>query len=234
MYTKGNTVYTQMSMGILGPLMTAAKPRGATGVQIGEGQARGMVMQGAAMVFYQKGARGASVEDILEAARISRRTFYRLYEGKDDVLLALYKMGTDRLIAECERVAATKSDPLDLVAGFIDAHLRNAGQLGRMVFVLGGEASRQESILHPARMEAHQKLVEILATRMPPADPFLTRGLLLALEGVVRIMLEECDEGRKVTPAALARVRRVTMRMATSSIAAEGPRIAPIPLPPES
>lgn len=220
---------TNVSTGILQRLMTAAKARGATGVQIGEAQARGMVMQGAAMVFYAKGARAASVEDILEAARISRRTFYRLYESKDDVLLALYKFGTDRLITECERVAKEKTDPIDIVTGFIEAHLRNAGQLGRMVFVLGGEASRQESILHPARMEAHAKLVEILMATMPPHDQLLTRGLVLALEGVVRMMLEECDEGRKVTPAALSRARRVMMRMATASIAGDGPQVAPIP-----
>jgi AcrR family transcriptional regulator len=213
--------------------MTAAKPRGATGVQIGEQQARGMVLQGASIVFYAKGARAASVEDILEASRISRRTFYRLYESKDDVLLALYKMGTDRLIGECERIAKEKSDPIDIVAGFIEAHLRNAGQLGRMVFVLGGEASRQESILHPARMEAHARLVEILKTTMPPHDQLLTRGLVLALEGVVRMMLEECDEGRKVTTVAIGRARRVMMRMATSSIAGEGARVAPIPEPPK-
>jgi hypothetical protein len=100
-----------------------------------------------------------------------------------------------------------------------------------MVFVLGGEASRQESVLHPARMEAHRKIVEILSAKMPPADPLLTRGLLLALEGVVRMMLEECDEGRKVTPAAVERVRRVMMRMATATIAGEGPQVAPIPVP---
>ncbi|MBZ0234120.1 MAG: TetR/AcrR family transcriptional regulator [Deltaproteobacteria bacterium] len=213
--------------------MTAAKPRGATGVQIGEAQARGMVMQGAAMVFYQKGARAASVEDILAAARISRRTFYRLYESKDDVLLALYKVGTERLVDECARVARERTDPIHVVEGFIDAHLRNATQLGRMVFVLGGEASRQESILHPARMEAHARLVEILTAKTPPHDPWLTRGLLLALEGVTRMMLEACDEGRKVTPAAVARVRRVMLRMATASIAGEGPQVAPVPLPPE-
>ncbi len=213
--------------------MTAAKPRGATGVQIGEAQARGMVMQGAAMVFFQKGARAASVEDILEAARISRRTFYRLYESKDDVLLALYKVGTDRLVTECARVAQERTDPIHIVEGFIDAHLRNAQQLGRLVFVLGGEASRQESILHAARMEAHATLVDILTEKMPPHDPWLTRGLLLALEGVTRMMLESCDEGRKVTAAAVARVRRVMMRMATASIAGDGPQVSPIPLPPE-
>jgi hypothetical protein len=48
-------------------------------VQIGEAQARGMVLQGGAMVFAEKGTRAASVEDILTAGRISRRTFYRLY-----------------------------------------------------------------------------------------------------------------------------------------------------------
>lgn len=206
--------------------------RRAPGVQIGEAQARGMILQGGAMVFADKGARAASVEDILAAGRVSRRTFYRLYGSKDDVMLALYRMGTDRLVEACARARAEATSPLAIAERFVDAHLANARMLGRLIFVLGGEAARQESPLHARRMEAHGQLVELLVDVMHGVDPLAMRGVLLALEGVVRIMLEDCDHGREVTADALARCRRVMMRIATATIAGDGPGVAPVPMAP--
>ncbi len=209
--------------------MGRKQSRGATGVQIGEAQARGMIIQGGAMVFTAKGTRAASVEDILTAGRISRRTFYRLYDGKEDVMLTLYRMGTDRLHDECARAIQQERDPMRVIARFIDAHLMNARMFGRLIFVLGGEASWQESPLHARRMEVHAQLVDLLAQVLPDIDPLALRGILLAVEGVVRLVLEECDHGRAVTDAALARARRVMLRMATASLAGEGPGVTAIP-----
>jgi len=210
--------------------MTAKPSRGSTGVQIGEAQARGMILQGGAMVFVEKGARAASVEDILAAGRVSRRTFYRLYTSKDDVMLALYKMGTDRLYDACKRAAEAAMTPRQVVERFVDAHLANARMFGRLIFVLGGEAARQDSPLHVRRMEVHGQLMELLIKIVPEADPMLIRGILLALEGVVRLMLEECDQGRAVTNDAVARVRAIMLRIATGSVAGEGPDVSPLPL----
>ncbi|MCA9678771.1 MAG: TetR/AcrR family transcriptional regulator [Kofleriaceae bacterium] len=209
--------------------MAPKPPRGATGVQIGEAQARGMILQGGAMVFVDKGVRAASVEDILAAGRISRRTFYRLFGGKDDVMLALYRMGTDRLYEECRRAIEQEHEAIRYIERFVDAHLSNARAFGRLIFVLGGEAARQESPLHARRMEVHQQLVELLLQVVPDVDPLLLRGLILALEGVVRLMLEECDQGRAVTAAAVTRVRRVMLRIATASAVGDGPGVTPLP-----
>jgi AcrR family transcriptional regulator len=203
-------------------------------VQIGEAQARGMIIQGGLMVFAEKGTRAASVEDILAAGRISRRTFYRLFTGKDDVMLAIYKMGTDRLIDACRAAVASEPDPVKQVHHFVEAHLVSARMLGRIVFVLGGEAARQESPLHAYRMEAHGKLVELLLAKHPDADPLLLRGVLLALEGATRLMLEECDQGRKVTDAAVRRCRAVMLRIATATMVGEGPGVTPVPTRPAS
>ena len=51
-----------------------------------------MILKGAAGVFAKRGVRAASVEDILKAAGISRRTFYRFYKNKEDVLSAMSKL----------------------------------------------------------------------------------------------------------------------------------------------
>jgi AcrR family transcriptional regulator len=212
----------------------ARKRRNASGVQLGEDVVRAMALQGAARAFAARGVRTTGVEDILEASRISRRTFYRVYDSKEDVMLALYRLGTERLLQACRHALEEESDPLRQVERCIDAHLQTAREQARLVFVLGGEAHRQESLLHRRRIEVHEALASMMASRakasLPrPPDVLLFRALLLALEGVTRLALEEGDEGRRVSSESLERARAVMLRIATAAIAGEGPGVAPLP-----
>jgi AcrR family transcriptional regulator len=205
-------------------------------VQLGEAEARGRILGGAARLFARAGVRAVSVSDILASAGVARRTFYRLYESKEDVLIALYRLGTERLLEACRLGMSEETDPIRQIHRCVDAHLRNAREVGRLVFVLGGEAQRQESALHPHRMETHGRLVELMMSSATAAqkniDPLLVRGLVLALEGVTRIVLEEGDEGRDVGDAGIERARRVMIRLATAALAGEGPGVAPLPTSP--
>jgi len=211
------------------------KARGSPGVQLGEDVVRAMVLQGGAKVFAARGVRLASVEDILEAARISRRTFYRVYNSKEDVLLALYRIGTERLLDACRLALEQESDPLRQAERCIDAHLHTAHEQSRLVFVLGGEAQRHESLLHARRVEVHEALASMMASRARvsldrPPDALLFRALLLALEGVTRLVLQDGDEGRRVTDESFARARAVMLRVATAAIAGEGAGVTPLPM----
>jgi AcrR family transcriptional regulator len=193
-----------------------------------------MVLQGAAKVFAARGVRSAGVEDILEASRISRRTFYRAFDNKEDVLLALYRIGTERLMEACRRALDQESEPLRQIERCIDAHLETAREQSRLVFVLGGEAHRHESLLHARRIEVHEVLASMMAASageaLPrPPDILVFRALLLALEGVVRLVLEQGDEGRSVTDESFERARRVMLRVATAAIAGDGIGVAPMP-----
>jgi AcrR family transcriptional regulator len=207
---------------------------GPSGVQLGEAKARALILRGAAAVFADRGVRAASVEDLLAAAGVSRRTYYRLYQSKEDVAVALYHLGTEGLLDACRQAVSRETEPLKQLQGCIDAHLRNAHDLGRLVFVLGGEAQRLESSLHARRMEVHDVLVAMLHEGTPTrggrrVDPLLLRALVLALEGVTRIVLEEGDEGRHVTDASIERARRVMYRLASATLVGDGPGVAPLP-----
>lgn len=193
-----------------------------------------MILRGAGAVFAAHGVRAASVAQILSAAGLSRRTFYRLYQSKEDVMDALYRTGTEALLESCRIAVREERDPLRRVARCIDAHLRNARDFGHLIWVLGGEAQHHESSLHARRMDVHAALASLLAETPPArpggrADPLLHRALILALEGAVRMMLEEGDEGRRVTAASLERTRRVMLRIATATLAGDGPGVAPLP-----
>ena len=182
--------------------------RNASGVQLGEEAARNRVLQGGARVFAHSGARLASVEDILDASGVSRRTFYRFFRSKDDVLLALYELGTEALLRACRSAVQGVRDPRARLERCVDAHLDNARRLPRLMFVLGGEAQHHESRLHARRMAVQDELAALLAHGSVDApEALVVRGLIFALEGLVRLALQKGDEGRAVSVAALAAVR---------------------------
>ena len=104
--------------------------------------------------------------------------------------------------------------------------------LGRLIFVLGGEASRQESPLHQHRMFVHDTLTEMLRGADPEiatVDPLVIRATLFALEATTRHILTEGDEGRRVTPAVIERARKVMNRVVTAGFAGEGDGVTPMP-----
>ena len=53
---------------------------------------------------------------------------------------------------------------------------------------------------------------------------------IFALEAVTRHVLSEGDEGRKVSPAAVERARRVMVRMISAGFAGTGPGVTTLPL----
>lgn len=209
--------------------MRARKPKASrarpTGVPLAADHAmRARVLQGAAQVFAEIGVQAASVEHILQAAGVARRTFYRLYDGKEGVMVELYRMGTDGLLGACTIAVSEGKTPLERVTGCIDAHLRNARDFGRLVFVLGGEAHRHESLLYARRKEVHDALVGLfaMASNAPPGepvDPLLFRALVFAIEDLTRAVLEAGDEGRNVTNESLERARRVMVHLVRTSLA---------------
>ena len=203
------------------PSRSTREPR-PPGAQLGEHAARAMILEGAARAFAERGFRATSVEDVLAAAGVARRTFYRLFGSKEDVAVALYHFGTELLLDACRDVVREESDPLRQLGRCIDAHLANAREFGRLIFVLGGEAQRHESALHARRMQVHEELVAVLVAgareRGVDGDPLLLRGLVLALEGLTRLVLAEGDDGRHVTEASLDRVRRATMQLARAAL----------------
>ncbi|HEY5926773.1 MAG TPA: TetR/AcrR family transcriptional regulator [Kofleriaceae bacterium] len=211
------------------PKPPAAK-RG-TGVQLGSDVARNMIMFGATRVFAMKGFRNVSVEDLLEASQISRRTFYRFFKSKEDVALAMYTLGTSSLLESCRRAIAAETELLAQLEKCIDIHLGNARTMGRLVYVLGGEAQSLESPLHARRMEVHELLVAMFrAGDDKKIDPLFIRTLIFALEQMVRTVLEEGDEGRRVNAESITRARAVMMRIVTGAIAGTGAKVTPLPV----
>ena len=54
--------------------------------------------------------------------------------------------------------------------------------------------------------------------------------MIIAVEGLVRVMLDEADEGRRVTDAAIERTRRALMRLASAALIEGVEGVPPVPM----
>jgi AcrR family transcriptional regulator len=199
---------------------------------------RSQIIGKAAGVFGKLGAADATVEDILVAAGVSRRTFYRFFQSKEDVLDALHEIGCNMLIGAARQVSTQPGDPIERLKRGLDAYLDYHVSVGANVMaVVQGESMRAGSKLGPRRRAFLDTMVGMLAAEMEKAtdqrvDPLLLRSLLVAVESVSLMLRAESDNGA----FDLERAKRVMQRIVLATVAApSGGVVPPIPvLPPSS
>lgn len=152
--------------------------------------AQGGIVAAAAGVFARRGFASARVEDILEAAGIARRTFYKYFGSKEEVLAALYDVATRELLdAVAEAGASEGRDALDAVRRGLDVYLDYHVENAALLKVLVEQAIRSDSPLAEGRRRFRKELVRILdaavrARTGEKNDPMLYAALVSALEGV--------------------------------------------------
>ncbi|MCA9645635.1 MAG: TetR/AcrR family transcriptional regulator [Myxococcales bacterium] len=158
-------------------------------------------------VFARWGADDTRIEHLLEATGVSRRTFYKYFDSKEDVLVALYEIATRDLLSALNVSTSTRESPS--VAGAIDAYLDFHADNYDIARVLIEHAQRRESPLHPLRAAFRQQLCSVLSHAVSAAsgrrlDPFLFTTLISGLEGLSMELLE-----RQPSASDLARAKRV-------------------------
>jgi AcrR family transcriptional regulator len=196
---------------------------------------RSRIMGKAAGVFGKRGAADTTVEDILQAAGVSRRTFYRFFQSKEDVLDALHEIGCNMLIGAARQVATSPGDPLDrlerALTAYLDYHLTVGAGVMRVV---QGESMRAGSKLGPRRRAFFDTMTKLLADEIEKVtgmkvDPLIIRSLLVAVEGV-SLMLGETEGAFEIE-----RAKAVVKRIVLATIASpESSTVPPLPLLPRT
>lgn len=191
--------------------------------------ARVEILRGASEAF-GRGYAATSVEDICEAAGVSRRTFYRSFRNKDEVFEALFDTAAIVLVQSMRDAAQAAATPLEKVDAAIHAFLRTHAQAGPVAATLVLESLRPDSPLAERRKQVTAGLAAMIEEEMAAlgrerVDPLLVRGLVAALEHVAVTLY---TEGR-VTEARIRRLRRVMVRIFAASLAAPGDPIPPLP-----
>jgi AcrR family transcriptional regulator len=204
-------------------------PALAIGDRLGSFFSQNKILGGAAEVFRRKGIDAATVEDILVAAGVSRRTFYKAFANKDEVLVALHRELTALFLSAMRAAVASATTPEERVARCVDVYLLAAQRSGGLMLVLQAEALRPGRLSESRRaaLAGVAKLMEESAVAMgrEVPDPLLITALLTGLEAVVRTLMEEGRLG----DADIARARRVMMRLALAALAEEGDSVPALP-----
>jgi AcrR family transcriptional regulator len=84
---------------------------------------RKRILAAVALVADSKGYSGMTVEDVIGAAGVSRRTFYEQFENKESAFLAAYDEVVARLLTRVEEAVNAEAALVDRVRAGIDAFL---------------------------------------------------------------------------------------------------------------
>ena len=193
--------------------------------------ARDQILAGAADVFGRRGYANTPVQAILQAAGVSRRTFYRVFRSKDDVFSVLFDQSVVRalqLIQEAVAHAATPAAKVEAgLQAYLGAHLA-IGPLARVLlleqFPPGSKFGRRRE----AAVEAFMLLIEheYRGLRQERLDPLLIRGVVAAIDYVAVQLVGQARQG--VFDA--ERGKRVMVRILQASLAAPGDPLPPLPV----
>lgn len=102
------------------------------------------IVRAAYELIQRDGSRETSVHDVLEAAGLSTRAFYRHFRSKDELVLEMYRVDCDRVNAAVAAAVAAAPDPVAALAAWIDQNLAvvyDARRLRHAVVLSSSEVS---------------------------------------------------------------------------------------------
>jgi AcrR family transcriptional regulator len=180
----------------------------------------------AAVVFARHGFAATRVEDILDEAGVARRTFYKHFANKEEVLAALYAVATGELLAAIRAGLDASDDPLAALRSVLDLYLDYHAAQAPLVAVLARQAIVPDSPLAAPRLRFRDALVKLVDEAVRRAtgeanDAIYYVALVSAVEG---LSLELLDRG--ATPPELARAKRAMHRLLDRALPAGAKRRA--------
>ncbi|MFJ9352604.1 TetR/AcrR family transcriptional regulator [Streptomyces sp. NPDC101237] len=156
-------------------------------VPIRPSPARERLLSTASRLFYGEGIRGVGVDRVMAEADVARGTFYRHFDGKDDLVRA-YLEATDQQIrervAEAAREITSPADFLLAVASGIGSEVCGTGFRGCPFINAAAEYPDSASPVHRAVLEHRAWFREVLRDafqRLGSADPGQSADAMVAL-----------------------------------------------------
>ena len=140
---------------------------------------RERILDSAAQLFRERGFDGIGLNDLMQAAGLTRGGFYGHFESKDD----LAAQATRRALQsnrEQWKKQADRSLPAWVKAYLSDAHRDHIGA-GCGFVALAGDAARGGPAVREAFNEGVENLVATLQDQMPAADAAARREQALAM-----------------------------------------------------
>lgn len=178
-----------------------------------------LVLDEAARVFAQRGFVAASVRDIVQPIGMQPGSLYYHFPTKEDLLVAVYREGVQRLSDKVDAAVAAQKDPWRRLEAACIAHLEtllDRSAYSRVVIrVAPVDAPSVAGQLTALRDLYEQRFVELVAA-LPLRDQAQARDLRLLLLGGLNWSQTWFREGGEQTPAQIAagfvRLLRSTQR----------------------
>lgn len=102
------------------------------------------ILRAAVKVFARKGFHSSRISEVAREAGVADGTIYLYFRSKDDILIQLFELSMDRLIAQMKQEVAQEDDPLARIRRFAQVQLAYKQQDPDLAEVMGVEI-RQSS-----------------------------------------------------------------------------------------
>jgi AcrR family transcriptional regulator len=170
--------------------------------------------------FGEHGYKDTRVEDILQAAGVSRPTFYKFFANRDEVFDAIAESQAFTVIQSMRGAIAMASDPLERLDRALDAYLRWRAATGPIGTVLNAEAMRPGSHASQQRKAILDAVTSWFTTEAgdvvgPDVDPLLYVGLVAALERIGA----DLDRQTRVGEKEIERCKQVMLQIVLGTLA---------------
>jgi len=185
-------------------------------------QARAEILIHSMGVFAQRGLHRTTVQHLLDAANISRRTFYKYFRNKLDVLENIYRIFVENMILRFQQQVNRSNTVKDIIRNTTDIYFEYHVSMGPVIRLMMEEARRSGSALAPYRENGQNLAVEILAREIHRLigrqfDPLVLRTLLWSLENYSIYLLTD----DRLTDAEVRRCKRVMTGISEAVILGE-------------
>jgi AcrR family transcriptional regulator len=148
---------------------------------------RAELLRAGEWVFTEKAYDDVSIEDIAEAAGVSKNLLYHYFSGKRQLYIETIRAATEEMLARTE--PDMRMEPIPRLRSSIDHHLRHAEQhAAGYIKLVRGAASDPE--LAEIVAAAHRRVVERTLATLPLNGAEPPAGLVLALYGWIAF----CDQ----------------------------------------
>jgi len=182
------------------------------------------MLLGAAQVFGAKGYGATSVEDVLQAAGVSRRTFYRFFRSKEDLFEELADAASMLFIQGMRNAVAMAKTPAEKIEKCLELYLRAPQSVGPIFQVLQIESSRPGTQLYARRQQVLETLIQMFdqgfrESTGRKADPLILRGLIAAHERIALHVFNESPGDE----AAIQHAKRAMMHLTEAALGEPAP-----------
>ncbi len=191
---------------------------------------RNAILDGAGRAFGRLGYGACRVEDIIEEAGVSRATFYKFFDGKEQVFEAVDEAFSFSFMHAMGAALDPEMDARDQAEALLDAYLRWISGWRELARTIWTDPTRPNAhTMRDARDEAFAAYIQVTrdlcnADGAPEVDELVYRGLLAAISEIGIWLTEKPRHSEKDLIRARAAIAHLVATVVTTPLLDPVPR----------